>query len=387
MQQIYLDNAATTPVDKRVVEVMQSCLNENYGNPSSIHDQGTKAKEILENSRKSVANILGCLPEEIIFTAGGTESINTAIQGIARANRNKGKHIITTKIEHPAVLKTCEYLEKNEGFEITYLSVDAQGMIDVKELEKAIKKDTTLITVQYANNEIGTIQPIAEIGKIACKHNIPFHTDACQAAGYLDIDINRLNVDLLTLNGSKIYGPKGVGILYVRRETEISPLIFGGGQEHGMRSGTENVAGIAGFAKALEIVTADKEQETKRLTILRDRLIDQIRQKIPEAQLNGHPTKRLPNNANITIPSIDAQTAVTILNENGICVSTGSACASYKLEPSPVLLATGMTANQAHSTMRFSLGKSTTEEHINKLSSLLPSIVEKLKNTKPGDLQ
>lgn len=386
MQQIYLDNAATTPVDKRVVQAMQSCLTENYGNPSSTHSLGTKAKETLEKAREITANMLNCEPTEIVFTSSGTESINLAIQGIARANRNKGKHIITTKIEHPAVLKTCEYLEKNEGFQITYLGVDSQGLIDLKQLEQAIRKDTILITIQYANNEIGTIQPIAEIGQIARKHNIPFHTDACQAAGYFDIDVNKLNVDLLTLNGSKIYGPKGAGILYARQETEISPLIFGGGQEHGMRGGTENVAGIIGFAKALEIATTEKEQETKRLTILRDKLINDIQQKIPEAQLNGHPTKRLPNNVNITIPSIDAQTIVLLLNENGIYASTGSACASHKLEPSHVLTALGQSSQQAHSALRFSLGRSTTEEHINKLCSLLPSIVEKLKNTKIGEI-
>ncbi|MBI4140487.1 cysteine desulfurase [Candidatus Woesearchaeota archaeon] len=387
MPEIYLDNASTTQTDKLVVDEMKQYFTEEYGNPSSTHTKGVKAKEALENARKKVASILVCLPEEIIFTAGGTESINLAIQGTARVNKNKGKHIITTKIEHPAVLKTCEYLEKNEGFSITYLDVDLQGLVNTKQLSEAIKKETTLITIQYANNEIGTIQQITDIGRIARQHNILFHTDACQAAGYLDINVNNIDVDLMTLNGSKIYGPKGTGILYARKGTSITPLIFGGGQEHGLRSGTENVPSIVGFAKALEIATAEKEKETQKQTKLRDKLLSHIKQIIPDAQLNGHPTKRLPNNLSITIPQIDAETIVTMLNEHEIFTSTGSACTSHSIQPSHVLTALGQKPEQANSTLRITIGKHTTEEHINKLSSLLSSIVKRLKNTKPNQLE
>ncbi|MBI4141735.1 cysteine desulfurase [Candidatus Woesearchaeota archaeon] len=384
MQYIYLDNASTTPIDERVLEAMNVSMTENFGNPSSTHDAGKKAKQSIETSRQKVAEILNCIPEEIIFTSGGTESINLAIQGTIRANKNKGNHIITTKIEHPAVLKTCEYLEKNEEFEITYLDVNENWLINIKQLEQAIKKQTILITIQYANNEIGTIQPIEEIGKIAKQKNVLFHTDACQAAGYLDIDVNKLNADLITLNGSKIYGPKGTGILYIRKGTRINPLIFGGKQEQGIRSGTQNVAGIAGFAKALEIVTTEKE--TQRQTILRDKLISQIQQKIPDAKLNGHPTKRLPNNVNIMIPHIDAEALVLLLNEHKIFASTGSACSSHSIEPSHVLTAIGQPPEQANSAIRFTLGKYTKEEHINKLTSLLPSLVERLKSDKPVEI-
>ena len=387
MPEIYFDNASTTPTDKLVFDEMKQYFTEQYGNPSSTHTIGIKAKEALENARKKVAEILGCTQEEIIFTSGGTESINLAIQGTARANKNKGKHIITTKIEHPAVLRTCEYLERNEGFQITYLDVDAQGLVNTKQLSESIKKETILITVQYANNEIGTIQQIADIGRIARQHNILFHTDACQAAGYSDINANNINVDLMTLNGSKIYGPKGTGILYARKGTSITPLIFGGGQEHGLRSGTENVPVIVGFAKALEIAAAEKEKEAKKQTKLRDKLLSCIKQIIPDTQLNGHPTKRLPNNISITIPNIDAETLVTLLNENRIFTSTGAACTSHSIQPSHVLTALGQKPEQANSTLRITIGKHTTEEHINKLSSLLPSILKRLKNTKPNQPQ
>ena len=381
-EHIYLDSAATTPVDNRAKKEMEAYFSEYFGNPGSTHDAGIHAKNAVEYSRIRVANVLHCTPEEIIFTSGGTESINLALQGISRALKNKGKHIITSKIEHPAVLNTCKYLEQ-EGYSVTYVDVDSQGIIDVQQLTKALRKDTILITIMYANNEIGTIQPIAQIAEIARQNNVYFHTDACQAAGMLDINVENSPVDLMTLNGSKIYGPKGAGVLYVRKEVNITPLLFGGGQEHGLRSGTENVPAITGFAKALELADAEKENETKRLTKLRDTLIKEILEKIPQAKLNGSVTKRLPNNVNISVPAIDGQTLVNLLNEQGICASTGSACTTQTIEPSHVLTALGETEEMAHGAVRFTIGRKTTKEHIDKVIKILPLLVAQLQSIQP----
>lgn len=384
MNETYLDHAATTYLDPRVKEEMDKYFLEEFGNPGALHSFGLRAKNALDNSREKIAEILNCKSSEIIFTSGGTESINLAIKGIARAN--KGKHIITTKAEHHAILHTCEYLEKEEGFEITYLNVDKYGRVKKEDIEKAIRPNTILITIVYANNEIGTINQISEIGKFL-KEKYPkiyFHTDACQA-GLLDLNVKNLNVDLLTLNGSKIYGPKGTGILYLKQGIKIKPIIHGGGQENKLRSGTENIPGIVGFAKALDLIQKEKNQESERLTKLRDKLINGIL-KIPKSFLNGHPTERLPNNANITILDIEGESIILMLNEKGICVSTGSACTSYLLDPSHVLLALGLPKEAAHGSIRLSLGKRTTEKDIDKVLEVLPEIIETLRKISPVKL-
>ncbi|MEK6969297.1 MAG: cysteine desulfurase family protein [Nanoarchaeota archaeon] len=392
-QEIYLDHAATTYVREEVKAAMDRYFCEEFGNPGSFHTLGLKAKEAVAEARNTVKQLINAnKPEEIIFTGSGTESINLAIQGIARANKTLGKHIITSKIEHEAVLETCKYLQQHEGFEITYLDVDKYGVISPEELKKAIRNDTILISIMYANNEIGTIQSIIELVKIAKEisqkqeHPLIFHTDACQAGGVLDIDVNKLGVDLMTINSSKIYGPKGVGMLYVKSGTKIHPLIHGGGQENRLRSGTENVAGIVGFATALELAQAEKEQENKRLTELRNKLIKTLTEKIPKTFLNGHPTERLPNNVNITFLDVEGESMMLYLNEYGVCASTGSACTSYSLDPSHVILALGLPYEAAHGTLRFTLGKRTTEEDIDKILQVLPGIVESLRKISPVNL-
>lgn len=374
--QIYLDHAATTPIDPTVVKAMEPYFSTVYGNPSSTHALGNDAQHAVESSRQTVANILRCQPSEIVFTSGGTESINLALQGVARALKNKGNHIITSAIEHPAVLETCRYLAENEGFKITHLRVDQYGVVDPVELEKAITQDTILVSIMYANNEIGTIQNIPTLANICRKKNVYFHTDACQAAGLLDICVDNLGVDLMTLNASKIYGPKGTGILYIRTGVCIQPLFFGGGQEHNLRSGTENVPGIVGFTKALSLAEQQQEQETKRLSILRDQLISGIQQTIPHAILHGHPTKRLPNNVNFSFPTIDGDAFVTLLSQHGIFASTGSACTSSTIEPSHVLVALGLPETEAYSSIRFTLGKNTTEQDIHNVLKLLPLLLQ-----------
>ncbi len=387
VRKVYLDHSATTYVDERVKEEMDKYYTLIFGNPSSFNDVGLEAKNALDNARENVSKILNAEPREIIFTGGGTESINLAIKGVARALKEKGKHIIASKIEHHAVLETCEYLEKKEGFEITYLDVDKYGLINLEELKKAIRKDTILISIMYANNEIGTIQPIDEIGKIAKENEIYFHTDACQVGSYLTLDVNKLNVDLMTLNGSKIYGPKGVGVLYIRKGTEIEPIIHGGGQEFGLRSGTENIPGIIGFAKALEIAQENRDKESKRLIILRDKLIKGLLDTIPKTFLNGHPINRLPNNANVSILDIEGEAMLLYLNEHGVYASTGSACSSTSLEPSHVILAIGLPYEAAHGSLRFTLGRATTEEDIKYVLEKLPKDVEDLRQITPLDLK
>lgn len=383
MKETYLDNAATTKVREEVKQEMLNYFDVIYGNPGSFHSKGLEAKDAIEDAREIVAKLINSKPKEIVFTAGGTESINLALKGLAKAMKDQGNHIITTSAEHHAVLNTCEYLEKYEGCEVTYLDVDKYGMVNLKDIENAIKPNTILITIMYANNEIGTINPIKEIGELARKNNIYFHTDACQAAGYCDLDVENLNVDMMTINGSKIYGPKGVGILYIKQGIQLVPLIHGGGQEKNIRSGTENVPAIMGFAKALELAQEEKDLEVKRLTFLRDKLVNGILENIPKTFLNGHPIKRLPNNANVSILDIEGEALTLYLNEYGIYTSTGSACTSQTLDPSHVVLATGLPYEAAHGSIRFTLGKETTEEDINKVLELLPGIVKILRQISP----
>ncbi len=380
---IYLDNSAATYVDPKVMEEMQPFFSKEYGNPSSLHDMGMKANKAMEKSRETLAGILNCHPNEIVFTGSGTESINLAIKGFYRANRSKGNHIITTRVEHHAVLYACEYLEKYEGAKVTYLDVDKHGMVDPNDVEKAITKDTILISIIYCNNEIGTISPIEEIGKIAKKKGIAFHTDGCQAGCWASLDTKELNVDLMTLNGSKIYGPKGTGILYVRSGIKIHPTLHGGGQEFGLRSGTENVPGIVGIGKALELAQKMREKESERVKKLRDKLINGILKNIPKTILNGHPKTRLPNNANISFLDVEGESLLLYLNKKGIYASTGSACSSESLDPSHVILALGQPHEVAHGSIRFSLGRKTTTKDIDYVLKVLPDIVKRLRALSP----
>ncbi|MBU1179525.1 cysteine desulfurase [Patescibacteria group bacterium] len=387
MKNIYLDNAATTPMRKEVLDEMLPFFDKKFGNPSSFHSPGKVAKDAIESARETIAKILNCRIREVIFTAGGTESDNLAILGVARANRDKGRHVITSKIEHPAVLESCKKLEK-EGFEITYLPVGKDGIIKLDELKRALRKDTILVSIMYANNEIGTIQPLAEIAKIIRNSRqttdngrqlIPyFHTDACQAAGALEFDVKKLGIDMLTFNGSKIYGPKGIGALYVGKGIKMEPIIFGGGQESGLRGGTENVPAIIGLAKALELAQAEKNQENKRLTALRDYFIKKLLDSIKGAELNGDPGNRLPNNINISIPRVEGEAMVLYLDSKGIYCSTGSACSSNSLKPSHVLLAIGRSHELAHNSLRFTLGKDTSKKDVEYVLRVLPRIVKKL---------
>lgn len=380
-----MDFSATTFTRPEVLKAMLPFFSKEFGNPGSLHFKGLEAKKALDSARAKVAGIIGARPEEIIFTGSGTESINLAIKGSARALKKQGKrkHIITSAIEHHAVLDSCKYLEENEGFEVTVLKVDKLGFVDLKELEKSIRPDTSLISIMYANNEIGTIQPLKAIAKIAKKHNVIFHTDACQAGFELDINVQKLGIDLMTLNASKIYGPKGVGMLYVRKGTPIEPIIHGGGQERGLRSGTENVPGIIGFAKALEICQKQKGREAKRQEKLRDYFIKGVKQKIEGIVLNGHPRQRLPNNVNFSVMGIEGEAILLRLNELGVFASSGSACTSHSLEPSHVILATGASFEQAHGSLRFSIGLTTTKKDIDFVLKELPKIVKELRQLSP----
>ena len=386
MQRIYLDHAATTYTRHEVAGEIAPFLEKKFGNPGSFHSIGLEAKKAVNSAREKIAKILGCSPEEIIFTGSGTESCNLAIKGVAFALRKKGKHIITQKTEHHAVLNASEWLEKEMGFEITYLDVDKFGMINLKQLENAIRKDTILISIMYANNEIGTIQPVKEIARIAKKHNVLFHTDACQAAGFEEINVEKLGVDLMTINGSKIYALKGTGLLFVKKGTKIEPLIHGGAQEFSLRAGTENVLGIVALAKALELAQGERKKEAKRLIALRDYLTKSLLAKIPKSILQGHPSKRLPNNANISFLDVEGEAIILYLDKFGVCVSSGSACTSHSLEPSHVLVATGIPYEIAHGSIRFSLGKRTTKKEIDFVIKKLPPIIEKLRALSPVEL-
>ncbi|MGB9941083.1 cysteine desulfurase NifS [Methanosarcina sp.] len=376
-----MDSSATTPVRKEVVEEMLPYMTENFGNPSSIYEIGKISKHAIDKARKKVADALGAEESEIYFTSGGTESDNWAIKGIAFANRNKGKHIITSSIEHHAVLHTCAWLE-GKGFEVTYLPVDKYGMVSPEGLKKAIREDTILISIMLANNEIGTIQPLEEIGKIAKENRVYFHTDAVQAIGHVPIDVKKMNIDLLSLSGHKFEGPKGCGALYIRNGVKIEPLLHGGTQEKKRRAGTENVPAIAGLGKAIELAAAETEESNKTLLELRERLIIEFL-KIPKTHLNGHPTQRLANNVNVTFEYIEGESLLLLLNAKGISASTGSACNSTSLEPSHVLTACGVPHEIVHGSLRLSLGRMNSEKDVNRVLEVVPEIVQKLRNMSP----
>jgi cysteine desulfurase len=382
---IYLDHAATTAVDPRVVEAMLPYWTQHYGNASSIYGLGRDAQHAMDRARERVAEILNCAPKEIIFTSCGTESDNLALRGVAfeRRNRAKKNHIITSPIEHHAIGHTVEQLEKHFGFEISYVPVDQNGLVDAADVERAIRPDTAIISIMFANNEVGTIQPITQIGEIARAHKIPFHTDAVQAGGALELDVKAQNVDLLSLSAHKFYGPKGVGVLYARRGVPFIPTQTGGGHERNRRAGTENVAYIVGLATALELTTRELEASNARITELRDRLIDGILERIPDSQLSGHPTKRLPNNASFLFKYIEGESILLNLDMMGVAASSGSACTSGSLEPSHVLTAMGFPHEIAHGSLRLSLGKENTLDEIEYVLEILPGIVDKLRQMSP----
>jgi len=382
MKRIYLDYAATTPTHPEVARAMLPYLGDVFGNPSAIYCYGQEARSALEQARAQVAGLIGARSEEIIFTSGGTEADNLALIGVAYAHKNRGNHIITTAIEHHAIIETARFLEKR-GFEVTYLGVDGQGLVDPDDVRRAIIDRTILISVMQANNEIGTIQPLAEIGGIAREAGICFHSDAVQAVGHIPVDVGELGVDLLSMSAHKFYGPKGVGALYLRKGTRLEALMYGGGQERNWRSGTENTPGIIGLGRAVELARQEMAQEAGQLTRLRDRLIQDTLQRISHSRLNGHPKKRLPNNVNISFDFVEGESLVLNLDLKGICASTGSACSSSSLEPSHVLLALGLPRPQAHGSLRFTLGKWTTESDIDRVLEVLPPIVARLRAMSP----
>jgi cysteine desulfurase len=379
---IYMDHAATTPLDPRVFERMRPYFSELFGNPSSIYGLGRKALAALDAAHESVAAALNCRPTEIVFTGGGSEADNLAIKGVAYSPRRRGKHIITTAIEHHAVLRTCEQLER-EGFSVTSLPVDAEGLVDPAAVAEAITDQTALVTIMYANNEVGTIQPIAEIGAICRAQRIPFHVDAVQGA-LLDLDVAALKVDLLTLSAHKFYGPKGVGVLYVRQGTRIQPQVLGGSQERNRRAGTENVPGIVGAAAALGLIRAGREEETKRLKALRDRLIEGIL-RIPDARLTGHPKLRHSGNASFAFAGVEGESMLLNLDLEGIAASSGSACTTGDVEPSHVLTAMGFSGSEARGHLRLTLGASSTDGDVDAVLACLPGVVERLRalSTRP----
>ena len=382
MERIYLDNAATTRVRPEAVQAALPIMTEIYGNPSSIHSFGREAKKALEKARCQVAAAIGAKKEEIYFTAGGSESDNWALKGVTHTLSSKGKHIITTAIEHHAILHTCAALEK-EGFTVTYLPVDEYGRVTAEQVEKALTPETILVSVMMANNEIGTVEPIAEIGAVCKAHKVLFHTDAVQAVGHLPIDVKAMNIDLLSLSGHKFYAPKGTGALYIRTGVRLQNLIEGGAQERSRRAGTENLPAIVGMGAAIELITAEMPEETPRMTALRDKLIRGILDAIPESRLNGHPTQRLPGNVNISVRYIEGESLLLSLDMAGIAASSGSACTSGSLDPSHVLLAIGLPHEIAHGSLRFSLGRETTEEQIDYVLEQLPKIVERLRAMSP----
>jgi cysteine desulfurase len=382
MKRIYLDHAATTPTHPEVVEAMLPYFSDVFGNPSSIHSFGQEAKAAAEEERDKVADLIGARSEEIVFTSGGTEADNSAIKGIAYANEGKGNHIITTAVEHHAIIEPCKFLARR-GFEVTYLPVDGYGMVNPEDVREAITDRTILISVMHANNEVGTVEPIADIGKIARERKVSFHTDAVQAVGHIPVDVNALGVDLLSMSAHKFYGPKGIGALYVRKGTRIIPFMHGGGQERGRRGSTENVAGIIGFGKAVEIAQREMGEEVKRLTSLREELITGIHQRIDHVRLNGPPGQRLPGNVNMSIEYVEGESMLLNLDLEGIAASTGSACSSGSLEPSHVLQAMGLSQELCHGSLRFSLGRETREEDIERVLATLPQIVARLRSLSP----
>lgn len=379
---IYLDNAATTAILPEVLDKMMPYLTEYYGNPSSVYGLAGVSKGAIDKSRKTIADFIGAKENEIYFTAGGSESDNWAIKSAALAKKAKGKHIITTKIEHHAVLHTCEFLEKN-GYEVSYIDVDEDGVVKLDELKKAIRPDTILISVMFANNEIGTIQPIKEIGQIAKENGILFHTDAVQAFGHLRINVDELNIDMLSASGHKFHGPKGAGIMYIRNSVKLEPLIHGGAQERKRRAGTHNVPGIVGMGAAIELADKNLEENAEKEIAIRDHLIERVMKEIPHVKLNGHKTNRLPNNANFSFSFIEGESMLMMLDAKGICCSSGSACTSGSLDPSHVLLAIGLPHEIAHGSLRVSMSEKTTMEDIDYLVDNLKAIVERLRSMSP----
>jgi cysteine desulfurase len=382
LSKVYLDYAATTPAHPEVIQDMLPYFGEKYGNASSLHSFGQEARTAIEKARATIAAFINAAPEEVIFTSGGTESDNSAILGIAYANQERGDHIITSSIEHHAVIEPCHYLERN-GFKLTILPVDQYGLVDPQEVKKAITPDTLLVSVMHASNEVGTIQPIAEIGRTTREAGVYFHTDAVQTFGHLPIDVRELNVDLLSVSGHKLCGPKGIGILFIRKGTRLAPFMLGGGQEDGRRGSTYNTPGIVGLGKAVEIAKRDMAEETQRLTSFRDQLIAGLQNKIDLVKLNGHPTQRLPNNVNISLAYVEGEATLLTLDFEGICASTGSACSSESMEPSHVLTAMCIPAEESRCSIRFSLGKWTSQSDIDKVLEVLPRIMVKLRSMSP----
>ena len=378
---VYMDYAATTPTDPRVVKAMLPYFSRKFGNTMSLHRWGREAKEALENSREEIASFMNAKPEELIFTSSATESNNLVLKGIAFASREKGKHLIVSKIEHPCIMETSRWLQQ-QGFEVTYLPVDKHGIVEPAKVEEALRKDTILVSIMHANNEIGTIEPIEEIGKICAERDVYFHTDAAQTFGKIPVDVKKMRVDLLTISSHKMYGPKGVGGLFIKEKTKIQPLLHGGGQEFGLRSSTVNVAGIVGFAEAVRIAKKEMKKEARIQTRLRDKLIKETL-KIDDSHLNGHPTQRLPNNTNFWFSGIEGESLVMKLDERGIAASTGSACSTEKLEPSHVLLAIGLKPHQAHGSLRLSIGRWTTKKEVDYVLKVLPQVVEELRKISP----
>ena len=379
---VYADNAATTQVDPRVIDKMLPYFSTGYGNASSLYALGQSAHTALEEARKNVAAVIGAQPREIFFTSGGTESDNYALRGMMHSRRAGGrKHLITTTIEHPAILQTCKALEK-EGFRVTYLPVDHYGLVDLEALDKAICEDTLLVSVMAANNEIGTIEPIAEIGKLCHDRGVYFHTDAVQAYGHIPLDVQAMNIDLLSLSSHKINGPKGVGAIYIRSGLQPETFITGGGQEKGRRSGTENIPGIVGLGEAARLKQAEMAEESARVRALQRRLIDGVL-RIPQTILTGHPTQRLPGNCSFAISSIEGESLVLFLDHEGVCASTGSACSTGSLDPSHVLMGIGLAHEVAHGSLRLTLGRFSTEEDVDHILEVLPRIVERLRSMSP----
>jgi len=381
MKKVYMDYAGTTPVDPRVLRVMKPYFLKYYGNSMSFHSWGLKAKEALEKSRGKVAKLMNAEPKEVVFTGSATESNNFALKGIAFANKERGRHIIVSVIEHHCVLDSAEWLKK-QGFEISYLPVDSKGFADLNKLESSIRKDTILVSIMHANNEIGTIEPIEEIGKICREKEVYFHTDAAQSLGKIPIDVKKMNIDLLTINAHKVYGPKGVGALYIKKGVKIEPLLHGGGHEFGLRSSTVNVAGIVGFGKVAEIQKKEMNSDAKKQIKLRDRLIKEILN-IEDSHLNGHPTRRLPNNTNFWFAFIEGESLMMQLDMKGIAASTGSACSSESLKPSHVLLAIGLKPEEAHGSLRLTIGKYTKKDEVNYVLEVLPKVIGRLREISP----
>ena len=382
-RRLYMDYAATTPAKKEVVEAMMPYLTDYFGNASSFHLFGREAKTVLDKARRQVASLVNADPSEIYFTNGGSESDNWALEGTAFARKSKGNHIITSKIEHHAILHTCEYLEKTHGFEVTYLDVDKDGKVDLEQLKREIKDTTILVSIMYANNEIGTIQPIKEIAKIAHEHGALMHTDAVQAVGNIPVDVKDLDVDLMSMSGHKIYGPKGIGGMYIKKGVRIHNFMHGGAQERRRRAGTENIPAIVGYGKAAEMAKENLENHMSELSRLREKLVNGVMERIPHTRLNGHPTDRIPGNTNFSFEFIEGEGILLLLDQLGIAASSGSACTSGSLDPSHVLMAIGLTHEWAHGSLRLSIGDFTTDEDIDYILEHLPKIIDRLRQMSP----